>query len=366
MESWILLVVVGLLAGILVWLIIQYGTVNIDPQHIAIRRNVITGGLKELKPGLKYFIPGVYENFQLVDCRQVILDPEPLTVTSRDGQRVDVDYQITLWVDGFFEEGKDELYKENQYNKRGKLIAKKGDIKDSFKRGDIKKGQVIKAITKIGEQIGAGLEKQISPEQTSKNLEIIGLKESNVAIQNMIGNYLVRDLIGSKKLLTISCPYCDRDISGGDPEKEPPDPPETTCPDPEVNPEKQCEMITKEKKVPSGFFERLSFSSGIKLHNDLGKRYGMGCLLKIRNVLYPADLERAARAERVAELEGSATQARFAKETVAFKNLIEEAHISPNVAYLGGKIMEAIPEIVAALKGERREKGERKEKGEKK
>jgi len=63
--------------GILIYLFIKHGIVNIDPQHIVIKRNVITGGLKELKPGLRFFIPGVYENFQLVDCRQVILDPEP-------------------------------------------------------------------------------------------------------------------------------------------------------------------------------------------------------------------------------------------------------------------------------------------------
>jgi len=268
---------------------------------------------------------------------------------------------LTLWVDGFFEEGKDELYEKDRYNRRGKLIAKKGDIKNSFKKGAIKRGQAIKAITKIGEQIGAGLEKQISLEQTKKNLEIIGLKESNVAIQNMFGNLLLEELIGTKKLLTISCPYCGDELLGGNPDAKPPVAPQTTCTN------DKCEMKTKEKKpVPPGFYERLSFSSGIKLHNDLGERYGMGCLLKIRNVFYPMDLVEAARAEKVAELQGSATKARFGKEAEAFENLIKKTKANPNVVYLGGKIAEAIPELIAALKGRGQEKTEKREKGEKK
>lgn len=317
------MIVFFILLGVLVGLCIKFGIVNIDPQHIVIRRNVITGALKELKPGLRFFIPGLYENFRLVDCRQVIIDPKPLTVTSRDGQPVDVDYQITLWVDGFDE------------------------------KGEIKKGQAIKTATKIGEQkeILAKVGVEASQEKFKKDLETMGLKESNVSIQNMIGNYLMGELVGEKLPLAISCPFCGREIKGG--EK-----PETECSNPD------CEMKKKGMKVPAGFYERLSFSSGIRLHNDLGERYGLGCFLKIRNALYPADVERAARAERIAEMEGRATKARFDKETEAFKNLINETGVDPNVAFLGGKLIEAIPEVVAALKGEKRktEKTEGREK----
>ena len=346
------------LLGILGWLCLKFGVINIDPQHIAIRRNVWTGALKELKPGLRFIIPGLHEVFRLVDCRQVILDPESLKVTSRDGQPVDVDYQITLWVDGFYDENKYDKDKDGKpiKDKDGKpiLIAKKGEINE---------GQAIKTVTKIGEQIRT--EKQISQEGFKKDLEIIGLKESKVAIQNMIGNYLMGELVGQKLPLTISCPFCGKDIKGGVAGEDikggvakPPTPPQTKCPD------ETCQMNLKEMEVPAGFYERLSFSSGIRLHNDLGERYGLGCLLKIKNVFYPPDIERAARAERVAEMEGGATLARFTKETEAFKNLIDETGINPNVAFLGGKLMEVIPEIMAAMGGKRKKeqtgKGEEK------
>ncbi len=344
MET-LLSIIFLVLLGILGWLCLKFGVINIDPQHIAIRRNVWTGILKELEPGLRFIIPGLHEIFRLVDCRQVIIDPESLKVTSRDGQPVDVDYQITLWVDGFYDEDKIE------------------DKKVTAKKGEIKEGQAIKTVTKIGEQIG--IEKQIFQERFKKDLETIGLKESKVAIQNMIGNYLMGELVGQKLPLTVSCPFCGKDIKGGVAEKDIkgeaaklPTQPETKCPDPE------CQMNLKEMKVPAGFFERLSFSSGIRLHNDLGERYGLGCRLKIKNVFYPPDIERAARAERVADMEGGATLARFAKETEAFKNLIGETGINPNVAFLGGKLMEAIPEIMAAMGGKRKKeqtgKGEEK------
>ncbi|MBI4709495.1 MAG: SPFH domain-containing protein [Candidatus Portnoybacteria bacterium] len=311
------LVVLLVLLAILVYLFINFGIINVDPQFIAIRRNVLTGGLKELKPGLSFFVPGVFEDFRLVDCRQVILDPEPLTVTSRDGQPVTVDYQITLWVDGFF--GEDKI--EKALDGKEKIIAKKGGIK-----GD----QAIKAATRIGEQ--TGIQVTTPQERFKKDIEAIGLKESNVSIQNMIASYMLEDLIGKKDALPVLCPNCGCKIES---EKD-------TCPD------DKCPKHGK--KVPAGFFERLSWSAGISLNDSLDDKYGLGCFLKIRNVRYPEDYEKAQRAQKIAEMQGEATKKRLEKEADGFEGMIEKTKANPNVVVLAGKAMELLIETLAGKK----------------
>lgn len=315
--SWIIFFA---LLGALIWLEIKFGIVNVDPRHIAIRRNVWTGSLKELKPGLNFIIPGLHENFRLVDCRQVIHDPPVLTVTSRDGQPVDVDYQITLWVDGFIDQT------------------------------NLNEGQAIKAATKIGQQEG---EEQTSQERFKKDIEVIGLKESNVAIQNMISDHALDDLIGpEKKMLPVFCPNCRSNI-----EKQHMFCPNSKCTKSEGKSEEKAKKEGRsldEFKIPTGFFERLSWAAGIALNDFLGDKYGLGCFLKIRNARYPEDTERAARSQKIATMEGDATKARLDREAVALKNLIESTNTNPNVAFLGTKLMEIIPEMMLALKGERK------------
>lgn len=297
------------LMGILGWLFIKFGMVNVDPVFVMIRRNVVNGNLKELGPGLKFFIPGLYENFQMVDCRQVILDPDILPVTTRDGQPVNVDYQITLWVDAFDEKKK------------------------------IKPGQAIKAATVIGEQKTASEE-----EKFKGNMEVIGEKESNVAIQNMIANYQLGELVSTntdakdaKKVLRVSCPNCGGEI------------PE----DKNVCQNAVCTKNNPEKSIPAGFFERLSWSAGITLNDFLAGRYGLGCFLKIRNVKYPQDTEKAARAKKIAEMEGAATKARLAQETDAIADLITKTKANPNIALLGIKAVEAFGEMLGFSKNKR-------------
>jgi len=319
--SWIIFFA---LLGILIWLEIKFGIVNVDPRYIVIRRNVWTGSLKELKPGLNFIIPGLHENFRLVDCRQVILDPPVLTVTSRDGQPVDVDYQITLWVDGF---------------------------KSQEKLNELNDGQAIKVATKIGQQ--ESVQEQNFQERFRKDIEVIGLKESNVSIQNMISAHALADLISpKKKTLPVFCPNCRSEIKKN----------QMFCPNShctkseEKSKEKEGkkERSLDEFKIPTGFFERLSWAAGIALNDFLADKYGLGCFLKIRNVRYPQDTERAARSQKIASMEGEATKARLNKETEALKNLINETKIDPNVAFLSTKLMEVIPEMLLALKGERK------------
>ena len=300
------------LSGILV---IKFGIANVPPRHILILRNVITGNLIGKKPGLRVFFPGFEEKFRMVDCRKTILDPPNLPVTSRDGQRVEVDYQVTYWADGFDEDGK------------------------------IKAGQVIKAILRIGEQKTTGVEKIVSPEEFKKDLEVVVLKESNVAIQNTFGNHFMDDLVGKKELLDINCPYCGSLIKGGEIGLA-----TTTCP------KTDCKMHEKEGEIPipPDFYGRLSWAAGIELHNRLKEKFGLACFLSIRNVLYPQEVEAAARAQQVAAMEGEATKTRVAKITGALKTLIEETKTDPNVAFLGESLLGIVPTLVAALKGEKR------------
>lgn len=329
----ILWFIIAVLLVILGWLWLKFGVINIDPQFIAICRNVWNGKLKELKPGLRFFIPGLYEIFRMVDCRQVIIDPPALTVTSRDGQQIDVDYQITLWVNGF---------------------------KDKAK---LKEGRAIKAATKIGEQGEA--QGKDSQGRFKKDVETIGLKESNVAIQNMIAGHLLSELIGNKDIPNIICPNCNSAIT-----KDHIFCPNDSCSKSELG---SKEKVAAEKdiniaevkpsdldkfKIPTGFFERLSWAAGITLNNFLEEKYGLGCYLKVRNVRYPKDTERAARATKIAEMEGDATVARLAKETTAFANLINVTKVNPDVAFLGGKLLESAMEIAAGWGGGKRKSGQ--------
>lgn len=341
METLFFVALCGIFLGLLavmVWLCLQYGTINVDPQHIAVRRNVWNGKLKELGPGLRFFIPGLYEIFKMVDCRQVIIDSEPLIVTSRDSQPIEVDYQITLWVDGF-----------HQNN------------------NSLKEGQAIKAATKIGEQ--GGVKGKDTDDRFQKDLETLGLKESNVAVQNMIGNQMLNSLIGGQTSTTtgtpdlpdILCPNCGRPIKKD----------QTFCQEPSCSKSKEGAQrkalaeklrVIDKFKIPLGLYERLSWGAGIALSNLLEEKYGLRCYLKIRSVRYPKDTESAARARKIAEMEGDATIARFGKEATAFHDLIEKTHVSPDIAFLGGKIIEGLREIAPIFGGGRR-RPERTEKG---
>lgn len=324
----------GLLATIGI-LVLKYGNYNVEPQRILTLRNVVTGRLTEMGPGLKFFVPGLQEIYQVADCRHIILDPDLLRVTSRGGQPVLVDFQLTVWPDGFNEEDK-----YIKVNGEKKLIAKKGSMH---------KGQVSKIITRIGEQIGTGLETHISPEVSKKNIEIIGLKSANVAIQNMVGNFQIDMLIDAKAPLAVPCPYCGKEIASD----------QSVCPDP------ICDMNLKEMNFPAGFYERMSFSWGIRLHKFLTEQYGLACRLEIRNMLYTQDIEEAGRAGKVADLRGKAKQTLLGLEAQAYKDFIGQTNINPSVAYLGDKFAEIVPELVAALTGNRRPRGEEK-KGDKK
>lgn len=325
------------LLGLLGWLWFEFGTINVDPQHIAIRRNVWSGGLKELGPGLRFFVPGLYEIFRIVDCRQVIIDSEPLIVTSRDGQQIEVDYQITLWVDG--------LDQDN---------------------ASPKKDRAIKAATKIGEQ--GGVKGTDAADRFKKDLETLGLKESNVAVQNMIGNQMLNNLIGGQTSTTgtpdlpnILCPNCGRPIT-----KDQIFCSDNSCSKSEAGARKKAadEKLTDTDKfkIPQGLYERLSWGAGIALSDLLEKKYGLRCYLKIRNVRYPKDTESAVRAKKIAQMEGDATIARFEKEGIAFRQLINDTGVDANVAFLGGKVIEGIREI-ASVFGSGRRRPERSEKG---
>lgn len=127
--SFLLTAILAGLLGLSGILVIKFGMANVLPRHILILRDVLTGKLREKGPGLKFFPPGFFEVFQMIDCRQLVLDPPNLSVVSRDGQKVAVDYQIVLWVYGFYEKDEYEI-QENSIDKKGTVLVKRAILKE--------------------------------------------------------------------------------------------------------------------------------------------------------------------------------------------------------------------------------------------
>lgn len=154
-------------------------------------------------------------------------------------------------------------------------------------------------------------------------------------------------MVGKKEFLPVNCPFCGKVIAGGII-------PEDHCPDID------CEMNKKGLKIPPNFYARVSFSAGVHLHNLLREQYGLGCILKIRNVFFPKEVEIAARATQVATMQGTATKVRLGQEAEGLRNLIELTKVDPTAAFITTKAAEVFSEagvnLVALLTGKKVEK----------
>lgn len=302
MEIILLIIFLGLIVFLclLIW---NQGKIQVKPLTVAVRRNRITGRIEELtsEKELHFFIPGLEYIYQVVKCQKIVHDPENIKVTTRDGQEVEVDYIITYWPNYFDDQGNPK----------------------EEKKGNIKK-----------------LATTLEPEKIVSSIE----DYAYAAIQRMFSNMDSYSLLKEKdrKGISVVCPYCHTEFPIKD----------------EDCPNKDCLTNSEDKKVkkdvPGGFYNKLSWSAGVRLHNFLGDHYGLGCWLEIQTVIYKGELERAARAETMGKMEGLATKARLGHETTAVKKLIEDTKVNPNMGLLVAKFSESLPEIIGIILGKKK------------
>lgn len=345
---------------------LKFGAANIDRGFSRPKRNVIDGGITPVGAGLKFIVPGLYEWLDTLDCRDIVINPRPVSVVTRDVQLVTVDYQLTLHIEGLDAEGK---------------VIKEQEI------------SIVKILTKLGEQEYEA-ELKTAWERYKKNIQGLSVLKAGAYIQKVIGGFTTDILRGKKEEdFVIYCPNCGNEIplieeKNGKKEKvafclneecrkssvkiqneaqitfakEKNIPEEKEKWEEETKKEFQArsEQIKGEKRIPLDPIGRLGWSIGIALHDLLVEDYGIGCRLEIRQIAYPDEMVKAVLSRAVGELEGEATKVRFAKEAEAFQDFFEKTGVSPNLGFVIGKLSEAAPEIIEKWIGGKKEK-EKKE-----
>ena len=272
-------------------IIFKEGVVVIPPLSVGVLRNWITNGMKEITPGTKIFVPGLKYIFKVIGCQKRVLDPDVVTITTSDGQNAEVDYVLTLWPDFFQDDGTPNPSKT---------------------------GHIVKLATSI--ESGSEIE--------------VAKKHTDAAVQRMFGNVSSYQLLKGRKTIKVHCPDCGTLIKFSD----------------ERCTNTLCDQAQSHIKIPSEFYNRLSWSAGVALDDFLEQKYGLACFLEIQNVRYIGDLQKAARAETVGKMLGKGTKAQYKEEAEAMKNLFDTTNVSPNIGFVLIKLAEAMSGLFGSKK----------------
>ncbi len=339
-----LLTVFLLLVIVLAVIMVKYGLVYTPPRFILVILNLLTGESREISPGLRPIIPGVYKIIRMVGCLPHVMGVETIDVVSSDGQPCSVTYQQTWWVDAFKEkrgEKKEEEKKEAVFTlKKLKFKDLALQIMDRVKKTsvELKEGRAIKAATCISDEKKENeTEEQAFERHASSNVKL----ETEATITSMIGSYDT-DILKTQGEYSIYCPECNEEITKV----------ENRCP---AKQKTDCGWGTADINIPKDFKARLGWLTTVLLDKSLSDRFGIGCETKISNIVPPKPLQKALLDQQVAKIKmdiaekkGEATQRLLAKESLGYGSL-KDIGINANVAYIMGKLVDGLSDLLEHL-----------------
>jgi len=316
------IIVMGSCTGILV-----SGIVNIPPRHVLISRNKFTGELIPKPPGLQWVFPIRDEIFKIHDCRPIVEPPIKIGAITKDAQEVKLMVQRSYWIDAL-EPTEDKFKSEKKGKKRAVLAA--------TKISGIKKEVVVREIKNLIENISESHLKRFVSQSTIDDLEEDRIPES----------FLVR------------CPRCGTEIKA---EKE-----GNKVKFPEYCPNEKCDAKwnKKEKKVaiPQSLLALISWAVSVWSDYDLAEGFGIGCEIRVLNLMPPEGLAKTRLAQQVAEAQQEVAKAKRKVKEIegqTLREFHENTQIHPQTIYLIDRAVNLGEKIIDLFKKEKEEGGEK-------
>jgi len=316
------IIIIGSCTGILV-----SGIVNIPPRHVLIIRNKFTGELIPKPPGLQWIFPVRDEILKIHDCRPIVEPPTGINAITKDAQKVKLMIQRSYWIDAL--KASEDRFKPGGKGENRAILA-------TIKLSGTKKQEIIEEIKNLIENISESHLKRFVSQSTIDDLEEDRIPES----------FLVR------------CPRCGTELKA---EKE-----GNKVKFPEYCPNEKCDAKwnKKEKKVaiPQSLLALISWAVSVWSDYDLAEGFGIGCEIRVLNLMPPGELADAKLAEQVAEAQQRVQEAKRKIKEIESKTLkkfYEDTQIHPQIIYLIDRAVNLGEKIIDLFKKEKKEGGEK-------
>ena len=339
------IIILGVVVGISV-----FGIVNVPPRHVLVVRNKFTGELIPKPPGLQWVFPGRDEVFKIHDCRPIVEAPVGISGITKDAQTVTLMVQRSYWIDALepteekFKEFKAEEEEKGKKKKEAKGKGEKRAILAATKITGLKKEEVVKEIKSLVENISESHLKRFVAQSTIDNLE--------------------KDQI--PKGFTVICPHCGTMLKTSQEGSFPKFCHGKNCPakwskwsKKEKKKGKKKEEEKEEAAIPQTLLALISWATSVWSDYDLAEGFGIGCEIRVLNLMPPEGLAKAKLRQQIVEAQQEVRKAereikRIEGETL--RKFFKDTKISPRTVYVLDQVISLGKEIISLFKKEGGEK----------
>jgi len=324
------IILLGITIGISV-----FGIVNVPPRHVLVVRNKFTGELIPKPPGLQWIFPIRDEIFKIHDCRPIVEPPIKISAITKDAQRVSLMVQRSYWIDAL--KASEDRFKPGGKGENRAILA-------AIKLSGTKKQEIIEEIKSLVENISESHLKRFVAQSTIDNLE--------------------KDQI--PKGFTVICPHCGTMLKTSQEGSFPKFCHGKNCPakwskwsKKEKKKGKKKEEEKEEAAIPQTLLALISWATSVWSDYDLAEGFGIGCEIRVLNLMPPEGLAKAKLRQQIVEAQQEVRKAereikRIEGETL--RKFFKDTKISPRTVYVLDQVISLGKEIISLFKKEGGEK----------